>query len=207
MRWKECVVDTPRRRRRDEELRTALRQAVRAELAERGYEAVSFEGVARRAGTGKTVLYRRYSSRAEMVMDAMTILDPGPAPSDFPGPIAGDLEELIESLLTRFGPDHVKTFIGVLCEAEPDAVAQLGTQLVRALEHRLDEVIHAARARGELGPQPVPPRVLSALVSLVRGELIFALATHQPIDIPGMVSEAIVPLLRVSTAEPQPQPH
>lgn len=195
-------MNTPqRRRRRDGELLDAIRIAVRAELSDHGYEAVTFEGVARRAGTSKPVLYRRYSSRAEMVMDAMPIRDPGPGPDDLPGPLAQDLQVLIESLLDQVGHHVVKTFLGIISEAEPDAVAQLGTQLAGALERRLDEVLQAARARGELGTRPVSPRVLSALVCLTRGELIFARATHQPMDVPGMVTEVIIPLLQVSTAQ------
>ena len=42
-----------------------------AEFTQSGYQGVTFEGVARRAGTSKPVLYRRFTSRAHMVIFAL----------------------------------------------------------------------------------------------------------------------------------------
>lgn len=60
-----------RPRRSTEELRHAIAEAVLAEFSEGGYQGVTFEGVARRAGTSKPVLYRRFPSRAHMVIFAL----------------------------------------------------------------------------------------------------------------------------------------
>ena len=40
-------------------------------LAEVGFEAMSIEAIATRAGVGKTTIYRRYSSKDELVADAI----------------------------------------------------------------------------------------------------------------------------------------
>jgi AcrR family transcriptional regulator len=61
-------------RRRNDKLMAAIHEATRAQLAERGYAGVTFEGVARRARTSRSVLYRRYRSRAQMVADALGAL-------------------------------------------------------------------------------------------------------------------------------------
>lgn len=58
-------------RRSNEELRQAIAEAVLAEFTEGGYLTVTFEGVARRARTSKPVLYRRFPSRAHMVIFAL----------------------------------------------------------------------------------------------------------------------------------------
>lgn len=50
-------------------------------FVEQGFEAMSMEGVAARAGVGKTTIYRRWDSKEDLVMDALvcnltTIEDP-----------------------------------------------------------------------------------------------------------------------------------
>jgi AcrR family transcriptional regulator len=49
----------------------AMLQATLALLAEVGFEAMSVEGIAARAGVGKTTIYRRYSGKEELVAAAI----------------------------------------------------------------------------------------------------------------------------------------
>jgi AcrR family transcriptional regulator len=49
----------------------AILQAALALLAEVGFDAMSIEAIASRAGVGKTTIYRRYSSKDELVADAI----------------------------------------------------------------------------------------------------------------------------------------
>jgi AcrR family transcriptional regulator len=187
------------RRRRADEVAAAIRQAVRAELAERGYAGVTYEGVARRARTSKPVLYRRYPSRAAMVVDSLTTFLAGELPEPTSGSLRDDLVDLIATMYRRAGPDGVKTFLGIVAEIDADAVAEVTNRTFALVERRLREIVDAARSRGELGPRAVGPRVLSATVSLARGELLFAQSTQRPTDLDGLVDEVIVPLLRVSS--------
>jgi AcrR family transcriptional regulator len=68
-------------RPRSAEADQAIQQAALELFAEQGFEAMSIEGVAARAGVGKTTIYRRWDSKADLVMDAMSaqitpIVDP-----------------------------------------------------------------------------------------------------------------------------------
>jgi len=65
--------DTPRRRGRprDSKKDRAIREAVWAVLAARGYDNLSFEAVADIAGVSRSTLYRRFAGKAEMVANAM----------------------------------------------------------------------------------------------------------------------------------------
>jgi AcrR family transcriptional regulator len=47
------------------DITAAIRNAVMHELAEVGYGRLSIEAVARRAGVGKTAIYRRWSNKLE----------------------------------------------------------------------------------------------------------------------------------------------
>lgn len=61
----------PARRRRGEELEGALLDAAWQELQATGYGGLTFEGVATRARTSKPVLYRRWPTKADLVVAAM----------------------------------------------------------------------------------------------------------------------------------------
>src|ERR1700733_11147001 len=68
-----------RRRRGGTAVENAISDAVIAELAEVGFGRLSFEGVAERAGTGKSPLYRRWPDATSMVIDTLEKLVVGPA--------------------------------------------------------------------------------------------------------------------------------
>jgi AcrR family transcriptional regulator len=66
-----ATVDTTRSRRRGAELENALYEATVRELAETGYGRLTMEGVAARARTGKAAVYRRWSTKQALVLDAL----------------------------------------------------------------------------------------------------------------------------------------
>ena len=59
------------RRRRGSELEEALLDAAWQELQATGYAGLTYDGVAARAATSKPVLYRRWPTKADLVVDAM----------------------------------------------------------------------------------------------------------------------------------------
>lgn len=82
-------VDTPIKgpgRPRDPEADRAILQATIELLGEEGYEGLSIEGVAARAGVGKTTVYRRWPSKEPLVVDAIKRCkspeDPAPPRAD-----------------------------------------------------------------------------------------------------------------------------
>ncbi|HTX94847.1 MAG TPA: TetR/AcrR family transcriptional regulator [Mycobacterium sp.] len=58
-------------RRRSEKSRTAIVAATRELLLERGFDGLTIEAVAARAGVGKQTIYRWWSSRPALVADVM----------------------------------------------------------------------------------------------------------------------------------------
>jgi AcrR family transcriptional regulator len=70
-----------RNRRRGEVLERALYEAALAELAAVGYGRLTMEGIAARAHTGKAALYRRWTSKHDLVHAALHhVLPPLPEP-------------------------------------------------------------------------------------------------------------------------------
>src|SRR5436305_10798418 len=66
-------------RRRGAALEDAIRAAAFDELTEVGYTAFSVESVAARARTGKSSIYRRWPTKAGLVLDALCTELPTPA--------------------------------------------------------------------------------------------------------------------------------
>src|ERR1043165_7836474 len=58
-------------RRRSEKSRVAIIEATRALLLERGFDGLSIEAVAARAGVGKQTIYRWWPSRPALVADVL----------------------------------------------------------------------------------------------------------------------------------------
>ncbi|WP_062516359.1 TetR/AcrR family transcriptional regulator [Demequina gelatinilytica] len=197
------MPEAPARRRRAGELLDAIREATLEELHERGYQGVTFEGVARRAGTSKPVLYRRFSNRADMVVDAIvsTRFSVPPAPLD--GPLREDLIRLMRGVMERMGRQGVTTFRGVIGEVDDATVTRVSTLVLSQFEAWLDGILVRARAAGELGPAAVPPRVTAAILALLRHEMLFVYGSGMEPDLEGIVDDVVLPLLRATTLPDQ----
>lgn len=194
------MTATPARRRRADELRDAIRAAVLDEVHDRGYTGLTFEGVARRAGTSKPVLYRRYDSRAEMAIEAFVAARISTPPADFTGPLRADLVALLSGILARIDRDGVLTFRGVIGEVDDATVARVANLVLAQFAGWLDGILARARDAHELGPAPVPARVIKAIVALARNEILFVHGVGEDPDVEGLVDEVILPLLRTTTA-------
>lgn len=187
-------MSEPVTRRRGAALRSDILDAVRDELRDHGYSGVTYDGVARRSHTSKPVLYRRWRSRAHLVVDALTDqLAPVTLAPDT-GNLRGDLIALLQLMRTRFETAGAQALRGIVADADAElrsAVLELTNAVVDAVSHT---VLQRARDRGELGPTPLPPLVSSVPVILFRHEL---LLTDDPNDtrIEEIVDTACLPLM------------
>jgi AcrR family transcriptional regulator len=151
-------------------------------LAEVGYDRLSMAEIASRAGVGKGALYRRWSSKAALVIDAMVRGREQVAPLLLPdtGSLVGDLEAMVSQV-----PDfdeaqrrQVAILVGILGAATHDRALRLALGGMGFAQPRqaLLEVLRRARSRGEISPQVdielLPDIVLGLnLLRIVLGEL------------------------------------
>lgn len=99
----------PRGRPRDPNVDTALHDATLALLAEGGYAKATIEAVAERAGLVRPTVYRRYGSRAALVVATFrAVLSSGPQSA----PDTGDLDADLETLLERLARKLTRTRLG-----------------------------------------------------------------------------------------------
>lgn len=189
-------------RRTKERVEEAIATAVRGELLERGYQGVTFEGVARRAHTSKPVLYRRYSSRAEMVLRAF-----GRSFGDeFPVGLAQrSLRDGLVAML-RYAQDRFEsvggdTFRALIGEADQPILALFSGAMDMAERVLAEQVVAPAVARGELGPEPIAPGVFRVPFAILREQVLFR--TGPAMTLEEIADTICVPLL---TAASRPMP-
>lgn len=152
---------------------SAIREATRAELTEHGYPGVTFEGVARRAKTSKPVLYRRYRSRAHMVVDALLALPRQPIAATAKPSLREDLVTLLDAMVVRFHRIGIDTYRSLIADADDELLDTITAQLAQLADQTIYRALSDARDRGEIGPADIPDRAATALGALVRNELFF----------------------------------
>jgi len=184
-------------RRRGAELERAIHAAVVAEVAERGYTDVTYEGIAARAGTSKPVLYRRWPTRAEMVFAAF-VARADAIRRELPdtGDLVGDLVAVLSEARTQLGMFPHDTILGLLAELDGDTADRLRSLLPAIGSAEMRSAVERARARGELGDNDIPDPVLSLPLDLARHDLLIrATLTDDRID--SIVRVIAVPLLEL----------
>src|SRR3954454_15098610 len=94
----ERAVEPPVERRPGRPRRAEVDEAILAAavhmLAEHGYGGVTMEGVAGAAGVGKATVYRRWPSKADLILDAIRSLKPDVGHPDT-GSTRADLVEIL----------------------------------------------------------------------------------------------------------------
>ncbi len=157
------------------DITVAIRHAVMNELAEVGYGRLSIEAVARRAGVGKTAIYRRWNNKLEMVLEIVSDVAGRAVPLPDTGSFAGDLQ-LIMMIVSKALQHRIASQIIPDLMAEAARNPQIAETLQKALRtHQQavgDKLVGQAVARGEL-PAGADPDLA---VDLILGPLYWRLA-------------------------------
>ncbi|TDC93087.1 TetR/AcrR family transcriptional regulator [Actinomadura sp. 7K507] len=147
-------VPPPRRRPggRTARIRTQVLDAVLAELAEHGYDGLTMEAVATRAGVHRATVYRRWGDPGGLLADVLDAAgDDDWRPSDT-GSLQGDLAALNDEIQTALTaqPPVVAALIAASFRSEKAAHAQ--QRLWEDRYARCEIVVSRAVQRGELPP-------------------------------------------------------
>lgn len=138
------MTDTNTRRPgrpRDEVTHAAILEATRQLLLDEGYHSVTFEAVARAAGTSRSTVYRWWPTRGALVLEAAAAhIDIGQVPDT--GSSREDLSMAIRQLITTFSD----RLAGIVIMA---AIANLDNDLEMATTFRNDTVYPWRSTAGE----------------------------------------------------------
>ncbi|MEU4716444.1 TetR/AcrR family transcriptional regulator [Micromonospora purpureochromogenes] len=153
----------------------AIRRALMQELAAVGYGRLSIEAVARRAGVSKTAIYRRWSSKLELVLENVVAAAGSKLPALDTGTLRGDLALLFQVMAHALSHPLASQIIpDLLAEAARNpTIDQTLQQVLRGKQHEIGgQLIGRAIERGEL-PAGTDP---DAAVDLIVGPLYWRLA-------------------------------
>jgi AcrR family transcriptional regulator len=165
-------------RRRGAALQNALLDAAWTELQSAGYAKLTMERVADRAQTSRAVIYRRWSSRHELVIAALLHQQPtGTARIPDTGSLREDVLTIMRRAARRISDIGPATVVGLLNDLTADDTSDtIIEQLARGGGEVMNQALAHAAARGE-AREHVPERVARLPLDLIRHELIL---THRP---------------------------
>ncbi|MEU3484845.1 TetR/AcrR family transcriptional regulator [Streptomyces massasporeus] len=162
--------------RRSEKSRRAIYDAALALVVEAGYAKTTIEGIAARAGVGKQTIYRWWSSKADVLMEAFldlaeqSVEEAGSAPYAFPdtGDLAADLKGVLRATVDELRDPRFEAPSRALA-AEGVVNEQLGRELVaKLMQPSLDLYVarlRAAQEAGQVRPEIDPRIALELFVS------------------------------------------
>ncbi|WP_396905306.1 TetR/AcrR family transcriptional regulator [Mycolicibacterium phlei] len=188
----------PVQRRRGAALEAAILDAGWDQLLEAGYEGFTVDAVASRAHAARSVLYRRWPSRLELLK---AVIRHRGTVDRIPVPDTGSLRGDVLALLTEFTKRRARTVgliaarLGAYFDEAQGSFKELYDAFVAEGPSAMDTVVARAIERGELTSVP-PPRVVSLPVDLVRHELLMTMAEVPAETIREIVDDVFLPLVR-----------
>ncbi|GAA4069878.1 TetR/AcrR family transcriptional regulator [Actinomadura miaoliensis] len=197
----------PLRRRpggRTARIRTQVLDAVLAELGERGYDGLTMEAVAARAGVHRATVYRRWGDVGGLLADVLDAAgDDAWQPPDT-GSLQGDLAALnheIQDALTA-QPPIVAALIAASFRSEKADHAQ--RRLWEDRYARCEIIVGRAVRRGELPPHTDARRLLIAATAPLYHQLVLLRTPPDP-DLPDQAARTAA-LAASAGAFAQPTP-
>jgi AcrR family transcriptional regulator len=192
-------------RRRGAALEDAILEAAYAELASVGYTAFAVEGVAARARTGKASIYRRWPTKAELVMDALMARLPTPAECGLTLELDDSVTTVealyqvaraIAAVITSPAGDAMRA---VKCEAVADPqLAQLIDDRFQAPRRAaLLDLLKRGAERGEVRPEAVSQLVADVVPAVLSHRVLLQREPLTERDIIDVLEQIFIPLVEV----------
>ena len=183
------AVRRGRGRPRDPETDDRITQAAAQLMLERGFDRMTVDDVAAKAGVGKATVYRRWPSKDDLAVAAMAKLYSTEIPEPDTGSIVTDLEQSFTSVLTFLNTPEGEAYMRTtIAESVRDpriaALYRASSERVEAQARRMYE---RAIERGEIRAD----FDVDAVVQWLGGLLAARVITNRPLptvdDVPSLV--------------------
>lgn len=182
-------------RRRGPALEEAILRAAADELTESGFAGLTMDAVARRAGTNKNAIYRRWPDRLALGVAAYKQIARSVEPPDT-GSLRGDALEMLRRA-NRHWSSPLGTILRELLAAAGGAGTLITDQSAEAMAAPWLIILGRAVARGEASPESLHPRVATVAMALLRNEFVTRGAPNAPDEtLVEIVDEVYLPLIR-----------
>jgi AcrR family transcriptional regulator len=150
-------------------------------LAERGWSGLTMEGVAARAGTAKGTVYRWWSSKEDLVVEALVVHGAPYRPAPDTGSFQDDMVSVLEALVRALKEPGALLLASLVSEtARNEQLADAFQQhLIRTRRAHLLDIAERAVARGEIRDDIDMAYLVDQGVAYL---LYRFLVSHEPLD-------------------------
>ncbi|GAA6621122.1 TetR/AcrR family transcriptional regulator [Scytonema sp. NUACC26] len=173
---------SPSTRRRNQRSHQAILQAASELLEEKGYGSVCIEAIATRAGVGKQTIYRWWSSKAAVIMEACATQATSEISTPDTGLVQKDLYTILQQLFNLLKKTPTGNAIaGLIAEAQtdPEVAKVFYEQFVQSRRQATYTILERGIARGELRSDLNLELAIDAIYGPVWYRL---LLKHAPLD-------------------------
>ncbi|GAB3560310.1 TetR/AcrR family transcriptional regulator [Spelaeicoccus albus] len=186
-------------RRRGKELEAAILDAAWDQLVADGYDRFTIDAVAERAQTSKPVLYRRWSTRQDLlraVIRRRGTVNAAPIPDE------GSLREDLLALL-RFSNSSNGSMAALMTTLVSSHFGDIGmtpvelrAEMFTERSSSLEPVLTRAVRRGEIDAAKLTPRIADLPYALLRHEYLMTFACVPDETLLEIVDDIFLPLVR-----------
>jgi AcrR family transcriptional regulator len=180
-------MSQPIRPRQNEKVRQAILGAAFSLVGEVGYDKLTIEGMAKRAGAGKQTIYRWWPSKAHVLLEALVERVQDDLVFENTGDLRKDMIAQIERAAKIMINDDTRCpFIGLLVEAQFDeqVSAAMNAQIYEPTYRAAAERIAIGQKEGQLNPSLDPVMVVELLYAPLYYRLIVPFVTIDIAKIP-----------------------
>jgi AcrR family transcriptional regulator len=190
-------------RRRGAVLEQAIFEATLAELSEVGYLNLSMERVAQRARTGNASLYRRWSTRAELVVEAIRHVAPDDAALPDTGRVREDMLALLRGLCALQAGPAGEVMRGVIAESVGTMQADLArARLAETRTAQFLAVLRRGAERGQVRGEAATPLLAGIAPALVMHHYLLHGAPPPDPRLVEIVDKIVMPLVTTVSGVP-----
>ncbi|MBN9177250.1 MAG: TetR/AcrR family transcriptional regulator [Microbacterium sp.] len=193
-------LDNPAKRRRGRQLEEAILDAGWQQLLDAGYAGFTIDAVAERAGTSRSVLYRRWPDRDALLRATLKHgLNQGRRDPEDTGSLRGDMlaalrqanstRSTVAPLLSVFMGAYYAESGRTFADVRADAFGEVAGRSV-------DIILERGIIRGEADPARLTARVRTVAMDLFRHDLLMTAAALPDEDLVAIVDEVFLPLVR-----------
>jgi len=170
----------------------AILNAALAELTEHGYNKTNMNDIAARAGVGKAAIYRRWSSKAALMADALVYWRPDLLKDDIPdtGSLRGDFDAIVERAAhndDELISNDLVLRVALASSHDPELASALDDLMLLRGRRLVTAILNQAVQRGEIPAERNRPLIADTLTALglmriVSGQSVDAAFVREAID-------------------------
>ncbi|GAB2995324.1 TetR/AcrR family transcriptional regulator [Amycolatopsis acidiphila] len=188
------AIGRPRDANRD----VAILDATLLLLTEVGYDQLSMESIAARAGVAKTTIYRRYRDKVALVAAAVEYRSQSSPPAVGPGGLRGNLLTLVQWLAEQIAEQEIG-LLGALfagMRSDPGLAAEMRRILRRDEAAMTDQPLREAVKRGERLAPHAAELFAEVAPAVIVHRIVVAGETCDERFVEHLVDDILLPLLR-----------